>query len=81
MTRRERQLEELRALCTTGRVARALDLACEHVASFGPDDRVLALLAGAVEGEPATSRLRMRVAELEASSRASPSASSGPPGR
>lgn len=49
MGRRQRQLDELRALCGVGAVARAVDLAFAHFADFGRDDEVVALLAGAVE--------------------------------
>lgn len=48
MSRRQRQLDELRALCGSGAVARAVDLAFAHFADFGRDDAVVALLADAV---------------------------------
>jgi hypothetical protein len=46
--RRRRQLDELRSLCGTGSVARAIDLAFEHFARFGQDDDVVVLLEAAV---------------------------------
>ncbi len=44
MTRQQRQIDELRALCAAGQVARAVDLAFEHFATFGRDERVIDLL-------------------------------------
>ena len=43
MTRRQRQIDQLRALCADGHVGRAVDLAFEHFASFGRDDDLIAL--------------------------------------
>ena len=60
--RRRRQLAQLRALCQQGAVARAIDLAFEHIACFGWDDDVVLLLEGAV----AHTDLRDRLAELRA---------------
>ena len=48
MGRRQRQLDELRALCGAGAVARAVDLAFAYVADFGRDDEVVTLLTEAV---------------------------------
>ena len=39
MTRQQRQVDQLRALCGAGQVGRAVDLAFEHFATFGRDDR------------------------------------------
>ena len=70
MSRRQRQLAELRALCGSGRVARAVDLAFEHVAAFGPDEEVVALLADAIEQLAPAASVRQRFAELRAVVRA-----------
>jgi hypothetical protein len=67
MSRRQRQLDELRDLCHSGAVVRAIDLAFEHFAHFGRDDDIIALLAGAVERAEAPERARHRFAELRAS--------------
>ena len=64
MSRRQRQLDELRDLCRSGAVARAVDLAFEHVAAFGPDDDIIVLLAGAIERLEAPDGVRRRFAEL-----------------
>ena len=66
MTRQQRQLAELRALCSEGRVGRAVDLAFEHFACFGSDPSVLALLAAAAGDGAAQDQLRRRLAELAA---------------
>lgn len=63
MSRRQRQLDELRGLCASGAVARAIDLAFAHFADFGRDDDVIAALTDAV-GDQAS--LRRRLAELTA---------------
>lgn len=67
MSRRQRQLDELGALCRAGDVARAIDLAFEHFAQFGRDDHVVEVLGRAVDAA-ATDRVRRRFAELRASS-------------
>ena len=66
MSRRQRQLDELRGLCRAGAVVRAIDLAFAHFADFGPDDDVVALLAGAVDRAAAPVSVRRRFAELTA---------------
>jgi hypothetical protein len=66
--RRQRQTEELLALCGTGGVARAVDLAFEHFAAFGRDDGVVALLAVAVERPGVPDDVRRRFLELAATS-------------
>jgi hypothetical protein len=48
MTRHQRQLDELRALCCSGRIDRAVDLAFEHFDCFGRDELVVALLGDAI---------------------------------
>ena len=69
MCRRQRQLDELRDLCRSGAVGRAIDLAFEHFAHFGRDDDIVDLIAGAVEQAQAPERARHRFAELRASHR------------
>ena len=64
MTRRIRQHAELRRLCDEGQLARAIDLAFEHFADFGPDDEILTALADALDHRPATAAVRARYAEL-----------------
>jgi hypothetical protein len=64
MTRHQRQLDELRALCRSGRLARAVDLAFEHVAAFGRDDQVVALLIDAAREGGATAEVRAQLAAL-----------------
>jgi hypothetical protein len=66
MGRRQRQTDELRALCRTGGVARAVDLAFEHFAVFGRDDGLVALLAVAIERADVPADVRRRFAELAA---------------
>jgi hypothetical protein len=67
MCRRQRQLDELRDLCRSGTVVRAIDLAFEHFADFGRDDDIVDLLADAIEHEQAPERARNRFDELRAS--------------
>ena len=69
MSRRQRQLDELRALCRAGAVARAIDLAFEHFAAFGRDDAILDLLAEAAARVEMGDRARHRFAELRAGRR------------
>jgi hypothetical protein len=66
MPRRQRQLVELRTLCRSGAVARAVDLAHGYVADFGRDEEVLALLVTALERCGASDDLRRRVDDLDA---------------
>lgn len=68
MSRRQRQFDELDALCRSGRVPRAVDLAFEHFAVFGRDDQVVALLAAAMAEAGVAADVRRRFAELEATS-------------
>lgn len=69
MCRRQRQLDELRALCRCGAVGRAVDLAFEHFACFGRDDGVIDLLAETIEHSDASGRAGQRLAELRDSCR------------
>lgn len=64
MSRQQRQVDQLRALCASGQVARAVDLAFEHFASFGRDDRVIDLLTEAVGHNVAGEAIRRRLDEL-----------------
>ena len=64
MSRRDRQQAELWALCRSGAVAHAVDLAFAHFADFGRDDDLLAALADAIERTPANQRLQRALAEL-----------------
>jgi hypothetical protein len=66
MSRRQRQLDELRRLCTSGAVARALDLAFAHFADFGRNDDIVALLAEIVGRTERDDGLRARLEELSA---------------
>ncbi|MDQ1424591.1 MAG: hypothetical protein QOD72_2089 [Acidimicrobiaceae bacterium] len=67
MSRRQRQLEELRGLCRSGSLLRAIDLTFEHFACFGRDDTIIEMLADAIEHMQAPKRARHRLAELRAS--------------
>jgi hypothetical protein len=64
MSRRDRQRAELCELCSSGAVSRAVDLAYAHVADFGRDDDLLAVLAAALDRTAPTPALRRRFAEL-----------------
>jgi hypothetical protein len=50
MSRQTRQHAEIVRLCRAGSLRRALDLAAQHVADFGPDACVLAELETALAG-------------------------------
>jgi hypothetical protein len=67
MSRRQRQCNELTALCSAGRVGRAIDLAFEHFAQFGRDDEIIDLLARSVEDAGVAGHARQRFSELCAS--------------
>jgi len=69
MSRRQRQLDEIHALCRAGAVGRAVDLAFDHVACFGDDGTVVDLLGAAVDHLDADERTRRRFAELLAADR------------
>jgi hypothetical protein len=66
MSRRQRQVDELRGLCSSGLVARAIDLAFSHFADFGRDEDVLALLGQAVTIVPVAEDVHRRFTELTA---------------
>jgi len=64
MSRRQRQFDELRSLCSAGAVARAIDLAYEHFAQFGRDDDIIDLLARAVDDADVAAGAQQRFAQL-----------------
>ena len=64
MSRHERQRVELLRLCRAGAASRALDLAFQHFADFGPDRDLLARLAEAVDLARPCPALRRRLTEL-----------------
>jgi hypothetical protein len=64
-SRRQRQLDQLAALCRAGAVARAVDLAFEHFAQFGRDDQIVVLLADAIERADVPDRIRRQLTELQ----------------
>ena len=63
-SRRERQLEELRRLCASGAVNRAIDLAFEHFADFGLTDDLVVIITDALERTDAPAAVRDRFASL-----------------
>ena len=63
--RRQRQLAELRDLCGRGAIAKAIDLAFEHLACFGQDDDLVVLLEQALDDDD-DAMLRYRIATLRA---------------
>jgi hypothetical protein len=67
MSRLQRELDELHALCRSGAVDHAIDLAFEHFAQFGRDDEIVRLLAAGIDVMEAAGRGRRRLAELCAS--------------
>ncbi len=67
MTRRQRQLDELRTLCSIGAIGRAIDLAYEHFADFGPDDNIAVLISEALEQAEVPASIRSKFTELLAS--------------
>lgn len=64
MSRRQRQIDELRCLCGTGAIDRAVDLAHQHFADFGPDDVVLRMLGDLIETAGAPEDIQRRYADL-----------------
>jgi hypothetical protein len=64
VSRRQRQLDELRDLCRSGAVAHAVDLAFEHFADFGRDEGLVGLLAEAIERTQPPEEVRRRFGEL-----------------
>ena len=67
MSRRQRQLDQLRDLCRAGAIGRAVDLAFEHFAQFGRDDDVVALLAEVLDEAHVPERVRQQFMELRTS--------------
>ena len=67
MSRRQRQFNELRDLCSAGGAARAIDLSFEHFVDFGRDDEIIDLLARAIDDTGVAGRARQRFVELCAS--------------
>ncbi len=70
-SRRQRQRGELCALCASGAVARAVDLAFEHFALFGRDAYVIDVLRDAIDHHEVGTRVRRQFAELCAFDRGS----------
>jgi hypothetical protein len=64
MSRRDRQRVELKELCRTGGVSRAVDLAFAHFAEFGPDKEIVDALSRALDRTPDASASRRRFDEL-----------------
>jgi hypothetical protein len=79
MTRRERQRDELRQLCRSGEVLRAIDLAFEHFADFGHDADIVRLVSAAIDTPAAPATARRRLDELRASTNSTTPAGSGRP--
>ena len=64
MSLRQRQSNQLRDLCCSGAVVRAIDLAFEHFAHFGRDDEIIDMLTQAMEDAEVAGCARRRFAEL-----------------
>jgi hypothetical protein len=69
VSRCQRQLDEIRALCARGSPTRAVDLAYQHFADFGRNDDVLALIADALARSPVPATVRRRFRDLQSPSR------------
>jgi hypothetical protein len=67
VSRRERQVEELRALCECGSLRRAVDLAFLHFADFGRSDEVIGFIAEAIERTATPVAVRRRFLDLRSS--------------
>ena len=67
MSRSQRQVEELRALCECGSLRRAVDLAFQHFADFGRNEEVLVFIADAIERTPVPAAIRRRFLDLQSS--------------
>ena len=78
MNRHQRQIDQLRALCASGQVARAVDLAFEHFATFGRDEDILDILTEAVHHTAAGHVLRRRLDALSSGVYAGPGTGSAP---
>jgi hypothetical protein len=68
VSRSQRQLDELRALCESGSLSRAVDLAFQHFADFGRNEAVLDLISAALARTPAPAVVRRRFVDLASSS-------------
>ena len=66
MSRRQRQFDELRDLCSAGAVARAIDLAFEHFGCFGRDDDIIDVIDAAIARGDCPGRASQRLDELRA---------------
>jgi len=66
VSRRQRQVDELRHLCDSGALVRAVDLAFEHFAVFGCDPDILGRLADAIERCGSPEVVLRRLDELRA---------------
>ena len=69
MSRSQRQVDELRALCECGSLSRAVDLAFQHFADFGRNEEVLGFIAVAIARTPVPATVRRRFLDLASSSR------------
>jgi hypothetical protein len=66
-SRQDRQAEQLRCLCASGEVSRAIDLAFEHFADFGLTEDLVEVITDALERTDAPAVVRNRFAALCAS--------------
>ena len=64
MSRRQRQIDELRCLCGAGAIDRAVDLAHQHFADFGHDEAVAQMLGDMIEAAGAPAEVRRRYDDL-----------------
>jgi hypothetical protein len=64
MSRNDRQRAELLELCRSGSIARAIDLAFQHFADFGPDHHLLEQLRAALNRSEPSPSIRHRFADL-----------------
>jgi hypothetical protein len=69
MSRRQRQRDEIEALCARGSLARAVDLAYLHFADFGRDDALVELIADALDRTSVTAVVARRFEDLRRSER------------
>ena len=65
MTRKQRQRDELLALCRADGLLRAIDLAFEHFAEFGRDEEIIHMLWEVIERTPASAAVRRRYDALD----------------
>jgi hypothetical protein len=64
VSRAQRQRDELRELCRSGAVGRAVDLAFLHFSDFGRDDEIVDLLAETIDRSGAPTLVCRRFADL-----------------